>query len=603
MTAPASLNRQPNKVEAPSEGRSRLQLWRDIWTLFREFWTAHPLAMLGSVLLLLVGNARVGGYVTAMRGMIDALVRGASSQEAQGHSALFWVSVYIGASAMEQFYWAARSILEAYLRDHGMYRIQRRVLERAAAAPLIQFEEGAFFDQLQRAADGMGDRLVTLFTRLMDLGQLLAMLASLAVVMYAVHPVLLPLLVFGTLPSVWFHARVATAVYEVNRAHTTRDRVRSLLQKLLTGRDAASELRVFGTAGFLLGRWQELRQERSTDMLVAEKRRALFGATGSLISTLAYTAGLVLVAALIFRGRLSVGDYVAVSTGALWFQEMLSASVSVVRWLEEESHFLGDLFDFLRFGRVEPSAVERTADAVAAGAVEAEGVTFTYPGRSTPVLQEVHLRIKPGERIAIVGENGAGKSTLVKLLIGLYQADGGAVRVGGRGKIAAVFQDYASFQLTARENIGFGNLALIDDDEALTGALQRAGIAQAIDRLPQGIDTYLGRQFGDRELSGGQWQRMALARAFLRDADLIVLDEPTAALDPLAELALFDRFIKLVEGRTAIMVSHRLGAARLADRILVLREGKIVESGGHEELLASGGEYARLFAAQAQWYR
>jgi ATP-binding cassette subfamily B protein len=197
----------------------------------------------------------------------------------------------------------------------------------------------------------------------------------------------------------------------------------------------------------------------------------------------------------------------------------------------------------------------------------------------------------------------------VKLLVGLYRPDAGAVRLDGgpagaaRHRIAAVFQDYAAFQLTARENIGFGDLARLHDDAALARAATRAGMGDLLAALPKGPDTYLGRRFGDTDLSGGQWQRVALARAFLRDADLLVLDEPTAALDPLAELALFERFASLVEGRTAVMISHRLGMARLADRVLVLQGGRLVEDGPHDLLAAAGGLYARLFAAQAKWYR
>jgi ATP-binding cassette subfamily B protein len=245
--------------------------------------------------------------------------------------------------------------------------------------------------------------------------------------------------------------------------------------------------------------------------------------------------------------------------------------------------------------------------------VEAADIRFGYPGGRS-VLRDVNLRTEWGERIAIVGENGAGKTTLVKLLAGLYQPDGGVVYFDGgalgpiqmvqaRTRVAAVFQDFATFQLTGRENIGFGDLRQQGDDRALAAAAEQAGIASLILALPEGFDSYLGREFGETDVSGGQWQRIALARAFFRDADLLVLDEPTAALDPLAELALYERFVELVTGRTAIMISHRLGMARLADRVLVLDQGAIVEEGSHEDLMAAGGRYARMFKAKAQWYR
>ena len=221
------------------------------------------------------------------------------------------------------------------------------------------------------------------------------------------------------------------------------------------------------------------------------------------------------------------------------------------------------------------------------------------------MLAGINLTIHPGERVAIVGVNGAGKSTLVNVLAGLYEPAQGSVQVGGvrgvcaRPRTAAVFQDYAAFHLTLRENVGFGDLSRMHDDRAVREAIQRAGLSDRIGDL----DAYLGRDFGDDDISGGQWQRVALARAFFRDAGLLVLDEPTAALDPLAELALFERFAELAAGRTAIMVSHRLGAARLADRVLVMQGGRIVEEGHHDQLVARAGLYAKLFEAQAQWYQ
>ena len=629
-------------------GRSRLQLWRDILALLKELWLAQPLAWLSTVALLIIGNARTGLYITAMGGVVNALV----GERAGGHSALFWLGVYIFASALEDFYWAVYPVLSTYLRDHGTYRMQGRVLERAAAAPLIQFEEGAFFAHLQRATTGTGDRLVRVYNQLTRLASSIFMLGSIAVALYAVQPLLLPLLIIGAAPAVWLQARTATAVYQAQREHTTRDRVRAHLQTLLTGRDAASEIRLFGSAAYLLERWQHLRQERTRDVVGAERRRAWSGTIGGTFAGAAYAAGLILVAVLILHGQLSIGSYVTVATGALWFEGMFGELITGVRALEEESQFLGDLFDFWRVAGRETSLSdslpgagrENAAGATVASrlaysrsavesdrpsncvpppragegargrgapaiAVDAEHITFAYPGSTRPVLRGVSLRLAPGERVAVVGANGAGKTTLVKLLLGLYQPSAGRVSLDGapasaaRRRVAAVFQDYATYQLTARENIGFGDLGRLGDDAALLAAAEQAAVADLLARLPEGFDTYLGREFGGTDLSGGQWQRLALTRAAFRDAGLLALDEPTAALDPLAELALFARFAALAAGRTTIMVSHRLGMARLADRVLVLDDGAIVEDGPHDALLAADGLYARMFAAQAQWYR
>ena len=457
------------------------------------------------------------------------------------------------------------------------------------------------------------------YRRLTNLSRMVLGAGSIVASLGLIHPALLPLLFAGSLPSLWLQMRVAHAVYAAQRAHTTPDRVRGHIQSVLTGQDGAGEVRLFGIAPYLLERWRALRVARRRDVLGAERRRARLMAIGNALSGTAYAGALVLTVGLILGGELSIGAYVAVATGALWFQDMLGGGISSLRGLEEQSQFLGDLFEFLRTVRAEGEpaagaaevAPPRTSGAIT---VEVERVTFAYPGREALALQDIDLRIEAGERIAIVGANGAGKTTLAKLLVGLYQPTSGEVRLEGepltpdralavRSRIAAVFQDYPTFQLMARENIGFGDVARMDDEAAIRAAAGRAGIAGLIESLPEGYDTYLGRQFGERDLSGGQWQRIALARAFFREADFLLLDEPTAALDPLAELALFERFAELTAGRTAVMISHRLGAARLADRVIVMKDGRLVEDGHHDALVAAGGEYARLFAAQAQWYR
>lgn len=242
-------------------------------------------------------------------------------------------------------------------------------------------------------------------------------------------------------------------------------------------------------------------------------------------------------------------------------------------------------------------------------------VEFTYPGNSTPALSGINLQVRPGERIALVGVNGSGKTTLVKLLLGLYRPTQGRILVDGtdlqdiapdawRTHVGAVFQDYARYALTVRENIGFGQLDRLDDDEAIRSAAKRSSAAELVETLPDGYDTILGKEFENgHDLSLGQWQKLALARAYLRDAALLVLDEPTSALDALAELDVYRRFSELSTGKTVLLISHRLGSARLADRILFLEDGRITEEGTHEDLITASGAYAELYAMQAEWYR
>lgn len=584
---------------------------RLLWALV----AASPWAALALGGVLLIGNCTAGVFAAATGGFVESAVTQASGHTT-GLGPGFWLAVFAVASAVENFYWNAKNLVIGRVRDAGLYRLQRQVLVRAGTVPLARYEDDAFFDRLNRASNDLPDRLDRFVYAVADQVQVLVMTGSVVAVLALVQPVIVLLLVGGGLPAVWLQSRVAMAGYQASRAHTGGDRVRTQLQGLLTGREAAPEVRIFDSAGYLIGRWRALRQARSRDVLSAEGRRTVFATSGSLLSGATYAATLVLVSLLILHGHLTLGDYVTVATGALTFEGLLGAFLGSLGGLDEHALFLGDLFTFLREAQPEQpptparhGAAPTPGSNAAAAEVVAEHVTFAYPsvpGRA--VVRDINLRLAPGEHIAVVGENGAGKTTLGKLLVGLYAPDQGSVRLDGapatacRYRAAAVFQDFARHELTLRENLALGNLARIGDDRALRQALRRADLAAFAESLPLGLDSYLGRQFGDTDLSGGQWQRLALARAFLRDADLLLLDEPTAALDPLAELALFQRFAELAEGRTAVVISHRLAAARVADRVLVMEGGRIVEDGPHDALVAKDGVYARLWQAQAQWY-
>jgi len=598
----------------------RTNLWRPIIAMVFELWRAHPIAFIVLIATTVIPGFSYSVYVLAIRGLINALVE---SPTPGAWDIPTWMLLYIAAILVEMTMNMMRPIIMVYLRDHATYHIQLRIYEQATKAPLIRFEEGEFYDCLRRANNNLGDRLTELLNgMLLPLWQF-SIAVSIAGTLFVVHPWIIPIIALGIIPSLLLQSKRARMVYDVQRKHTLTDRLRHYYQELLTDRQAAAEVRLFDLSRFLHNRWTHSWRTREKDVLNVYKRDAGYHAFGGFWEWLSYAGALSLIIYSVVMGQATIGDLAVVISYATRFQNFLQGTVQSVGNILEHSEFLGDAFEFFALAKeqekeptekIRPSHIEQASNRRQGLAITARDITFTYPSRTDPVVKNVTLQIQAGEKIAIVGENGAGKTTLVKLLIGLYTPDAGEIyMVDGdmnkhlpeevQSRVAAVFQDYAKFDLKLRENIGFGQLDAMSDDARLHTAAHRADILDIHADLSDGWDGYLGRKFGDRDLSGGQWQKVALGRAYLKDADLVVLDEPTSALDPKAELALFERFVDLTENRTALMISHRLGAARLADRVIVMKDGQIIESGSHEELLKLNGEYARLFFAQAQWYQ
>lgn len=491
--------------------------------------------------------------------------------------------------------------------------INERLLNRAAAAPLLDLESPAFHDRLSRAMRAR-DPLFNSVTQIESI--LRHLIGSLSVLgaLTTLHQGAVLLLVAASIPAWFLQKRAATAMQALFRRQSEPKRRIDYFTSLLTGRPFAQEVRLFGLRDYLLGRYRT-----ETDAVIAERvkigtEQGLLQAGARTLSNLAYVGALGLLGMRALGGALSVGQFGAMLPALQQLQEMMGGLMGTVGRLQQDLPLIQEIWSFLDDQPVE-AATPTFEPPTGAAAVEFDGVTFQYPATPAPTLQGISFRAKPGELIAIVGENGAGKSTLVKLLLGLYSANEGAIHVDGvaidgpeggpaRSRIGAVFQEYLRYALRAGENVGVGEVTAIAEQERIALAAGATGAAAVIDGLPKGYATPLRREFENgQELSGGQWQKLALARAFMRRASVLVLDEPTASLDPQAELEVFGQFRTLAAGKTAFFISHRLGAARLADRILVLKHGQLVEVGHHDELIVQGGEYAALFAAQAQWYR
>ena len=554
--------------------------------------------------------------VAVLRVLVD---RTADVIEGDGElsTAMLWLAALLGVFALERAYEEVQD-LGRVLQDRLSARAREMLIDKASRVPLAMFEQPEFYDRLHRANESLEGRVQNSMTLISSIPASFVRIVGLLAFVATAHPVFPLILAVSLVPLYVVETRVGVRIFGATRKHTPDDRRRAYLEDLMTSREAAAEVRLFGQGEYLLDRREQITHRlRAVRMKIArdhftERGKANFGehlAVGVVI------AG---IAALIVQGRLTVGYFVAFVAAVERLQTELSLVLANTVEMDVSLRYVIDLLDYLdmEVEETQDSEVERAASAYEPAIVSFEGVSFTYPGSDMPVLRGVDLELRAGERVALVGRNGAGKSTMAKLLLGLYRPTSGRLTVDGvdvddiepsewRRRVAAVFQDYMRFEITARENVGYGDLDRLHDLPTIEAAAVKSGAADFVQTLPHGYETVLGRSFDQdgQDVSAGQWQRLASARAYMREASVLVLDEPTAALDARAEVEVYRRFRDMSEGKTVLLISHRLGSARLADRIVFLANGRITEQGTHADLMELGGEYARLYSIQAEWYR
>ncbi|HLJ68526.1 MAG TPA: ABC transporter ATP-binding protein [Chloroflexota bacterium] len=505
-----------------------------------------------------------------------------------------------------------RQVLAERLIGH----VTTRIIAHTQTLDLETLERPAFYDHLRRIEEGAFYRPAALLFQLLAVLQGAVTLVVTAVLLARLQPLILPLLLLAGLPYAMVQSGAAVALFTLSTGQTSETRRARYFSHLLTTDSGAREIRVFGLGDYLLGRYRAILQmhERRTARLA--RQRALRSIVSAVLPATAYAGILALLALQVLRRAVTVGDVTLYLGLVLRSQDVLQQMMIGLSSIVENSLFLADYTAFLALqpgmrepaqGWAPPSPIER--------GLRFENVSYRYRGAARDALSGVTLEIKPGETVAIVGENGAGKTTLVKMLTRLYEPDGGRITVDGydlrdldagawRRQIAVIFQDFIHYYLTAAENIGFGQIEALDDQGRIRAAARQGGAEEVIERLPGGYGSMLGRWFDQGvQLSGGEWQRIALARAFMRDAPILVLDEPTASLDARAESQIFCDFREHSRGRTVLLISHRFSTVRVADRIYVLEDGGIVESGHHDDLMRAGGRYAELFQLQAAGYR
>ncbi len=595
--------------------RTRLRALRNVPPVLRIVWESGRATVVAVIAARIVAAVIPLAMLAVSKRIVDGVVAAARSP---GHvpDDLWWLvglelALAVGGSL------AARAVdyFEAVLADRYVRHVSVRVMDHAARLDLVTYEDPSFHDKLERARVQSTDR-VGLIRSVGQMLQHAVAAVSLAAGVASFSPWLLVLLVLCVVPVFLGESHFAFAGYALDYRQTPVRRQLDYLRVLGSSREAAKELKLFGLADYISGRFLALADAIYAQSVSLARRRLAAGALLSTISTGGYYAAYAYVVWLAARGEISVGTLTFVAGAIAGASGNLQALFSTISGIADQALFATDLLAFFALqpkvraradGRPMPRPIRR--------GFEMRGVVFSYPDSARRVLDGVDLRLAPGERVALVGENGEGKTTIVKLLTRLYDPTGGRITLDGidlkdydladlHREIGVIFQDFVRYDMTAAENIAMGRIDALGDPARIEAAAHKSLADGVVRRLPRRYDQLLGRRFDDGvDLSGGEWQKIALARAYLRDSQVLVLDEPTAALDARSEYEVFQRFADLTRGRTALLISHRFSTVRMCDRILVLAGGRIAEEGSHDALLQQGGRYAEMFELQASSYR
>ncbi len=591
--------------------------------VMRLVWSTNALftVILGFLSLLQGFIPAISVSITAL--VIDSVVHAIRI----GNTSPIWppIGLQLGITLGSSLLSTLSNIVQQLLQEQVSNRVQLDILKKANTLDLAFFENPEFYDKMRQAANQSSYQPVSMISQTFDMGRTLVTLVSLIFLLLNLAWWLAIVALIVPIPAFYSSTRYGWRGYQMMRRQSPERRLMSYFNTLMTTDTYNKEVKLFNLGDFFIRRFWDL----ATKLYQQDKklliRRYLTNFAWSGLTGIANSAIYLYVALQAVIGRITLGGLTLYTQTAVQVGQNFQGLLNGISSTYENTLYVNTLFEFLAYEPkivspphpqpVEPSQSAKGLD------IEFRNVSFTYPGKDPETqvaLRHVSFTIHPGEAIALVGRNGAGKTTLVKLLTRLYEPDEGEILIGGRNireydlkelreQVGVIFQDYVNYYMSAQENIGIGRVDQIEERELVVSAASKSGANTVIEKLPDGYDTMLGRWFKglkeSTQLSGGEWQKIALARAFMRDARILVLDEPTSALDAQAEYDVFTRFRMLTEGKTAIFISHRFSTVRLADRIFVIENGNIIENGSHEQLIALNGRYAELFNLQAEAYR
>jgi ATP-binding cassette, subfamily B, bacterial len=595
--------------------RERLAALRNVPTVLRFVWESSRTVVLLGLVSRVIASLLPPALFWVSKLIIDTIFHIITTHQPIGPRLWWLVAVEFALAVLAGVLGRVIDYLDTLLAGKYTYYVSVRVMQHAAGLDLLAYEDPVFYDRLERARVQATDRLYMI----QAIGRLIQQVVTtitLSISIMVFSPWLLLLLVVGVIPAFVGETHFAFLGYAKNFRQTPVRRQLDYLRILGGSKEAAKELKLFGLRDFLTSRFKKLSNLVYNEDIALARRKVVAGSVLSAIGTAGYYTAYVYAVWKTVTGVFSFGTLTLLANAIREASSNLQQTFSTLSTIADQALFLTDLIAFFEMRpTVESKPNALPAPRPIERGFEFRNVSFRYPGASRLVLNRLNFQLRPGERVALIGENGEGKTTIVKLLTRLYDPIEGQVLLDGIDlreydledlyrEIGVIFQDYMRYEMTARENIAVGRIEQIDKIDLLQRSAQKSMADDVIAKLASGYDQMLGRRFeGGVDLSGGEWQKVALARAYLRDAQVLILDEPTSALDARSEYEVFQRFAELTAGKMALFISHRFSTVRMADRIVVLENGRIAEEGNHEALTSLGGRYAEMFEMQAASYR
>ena len=583
--------------------------------LFRMVWESAPKVVVGSLSARLLASLLPLAMLAVTGTIVENIHTYTSHQGALPHYFWWLVAIEFALAGISTILVRVLDFFDTILADKFTRHISTRIVEHSSKLDLTSYEDPVFYDKMDRARVQGTDRLIMIQSagRLFQQGITAASLAA-SILMFS--PWILVALIACVVPAFMGETNFAFKGYSLNFQQTTARRQMEYLRILGGSRESAKELKLFGLGPFIVHRYTELSDVLHIQNMSLAKKKLFFGALLTMLGTLGYYGTYTFVIYRTVAGALTLGTMTILVGAIAGASTNIQAFFSSFSIIADQALFMNDLFEFFS---VQPKIFSKPGALPAPRPIrqgfEFKNVSFHYPGNPRLVLNNVSFKLEPSSRIALVGENGQGKTTIVKLLTRLYDPTAGQILLDGidlreydlddlRKEIGVIFQDFTRYEMTASENIAVGQIEERTNQFRIRSAANKSLAEKVIRKLPKGYDQTLGCRFeGGVDLSGGEWQKMALARAYLRDAQTLILDEPTAALDARSEHEVFERFAELTKGKMSLLISHRFSTVRMADRILVLENGRIAEQGKHDELVRVSGRYAQMFELQAASYR